>query len=325
VDNWGVVERGERDQLGEGPLWSVRDNALYWVDILGKRLHRLSLSDGAIESWTMPEMLGWIIERAGGSGFIAGLRSGFAELDLDPFSIRLIGSPEPERPGNRLNDAKADSAGRIYAGSMPIGADQPSGALYRLDPDRRITRLDDGYIVSNGPAFSRNGRAMYHTDSVRRHIYSFPVRDDGSLGSRTTFLQFEADWGSPDGMTVDAEDCLWVAHWGGARISRFTPDGKLERSISLPASQISSCTFAGPNLDRMFVTSAAIEREHEPLAGALFEVDPGVKGLAPNRFGQSSNPATTVRRPHRNVSATSCSGSTSTSDSEPPINCAKRS
>jgi sugar lactone lactonase YvrE len=283
---WRVIERPERDLLGEGPLWSARDNALYWVDILGKALHRLRLHDDAIQSWPLPEMIGWVIERRDNSGFIAGLRSGFAQLDLDPLSVRPFGNPEPGEPGNRLNDAKADAAGRIYAGTMPLGADQPSGALYRLDPDGAITRLDEGYIVANGPAFSRDGRVMYHTDSARGHIYKFPLHEDGSLGARTTFLEFEADWGRPDGMTVDAEDCLWVAHWGGARISRFTPAGKLERAIPLPASQISSCTFAGPNLDRLFVTSAAIECEHEPLAGALFEVTTGVRGLAPNRFGQ---------------------------------------
>lgn len=286
MTRWRVVERNSRDQLGEGPLWSARDNALYWVDILGMKLHRLDLNRADITSWAVPEMLGWVIERNGAPGFVAGLRSGFVALELDPLRVRPIANPELGRPGNRLNDAKADAAGRIYAGSMALGADQPTGALYRLDPDGSITRLDDGYIVPNGPAFSLDERTMYHADSARGCIYRFPVHEDGSLGERAVFLQFETNWGRPDGMTVDAEDHLWIAHWGGSRVSRFAPNGKLERAIALPTRQISSCTFAGRHLDRLFVTSAAVGCEHEPCAGELFEVDPGVTGVLPNRCAQ---------------------------------------
>lgn len=279
-----IIEGSGRSLLGEGPLWSARDNAVYWVDILGRRLHRLSLADDGIDRWDMPEPIGWVIERRSEPGFIAGFASGFAELTLDPLTIRSIGNPEPELPGNRMNDAKADPAGRIWAGTMAADCKGMEGSLYRLDPDRRWTRVDGPYGIANGPAISSDGGTIYHTDTGLGLIYRFDVHDDGTLGPRQIHLRFEPDWGTPDGMTLDADGGLWVAHWGGSRVSRFAPDGKLERSIALPASQITSCTFAGPNLDRMFVTSAA-DGVDEPHAGKLFEIEPGCRGLPTQLFG----------------------------------------
>lgn len=280
-----IVERGGgRDRLGEGLLWSAREGAVYWTDILAPALNRLSLADGRVTRWPMPEMIGWVIEREHAPGFVAGFRSGFAELSLDPVRIVPIANPEPDLPGNRMNDAKADRWGRIWAGTMPLGADRPSGSLYRLDSDRTVRRADTGYTVANGPAISPGGEWLYHTDTVPALVHRFAL-DEAGVRDREPFIRFEPDWGKPDGMTVDAEGGLWIAHWGGGRISRFTPDGALDRSVALPASQITNVCFAGEGLDRMFVTSAATGVEHEPQAGALFEVDAGVRGLPPGRFG----------------------------------------
>jgi sugar lactone lactonase YvrE len=154
-----------------------------------------------------------------------------------------------------------------------------AGSLYRLDPDLTWQKLDSGYDVTNGPTFSLDGMTMYHTDSAARTIYAFDFGADGSIGERRVWLRFEPDWGYPDGMTTDAEGCIWVAHWDGARVSRFSPSGQLLRSIELPARNITSCTFAGPLLDRMFVTSSTINQESDPNAGALFEVCTGVVGI----------------------------------------------
>lgn len=279
-----VIESSGRSILGEGPLWSARDNAVYWVDILGQRLRRYSLADASIASWDMPEPIGWVIERRDKPGFIAGFAGGFAQLTLDPIAIRPIGDPEPDLPGNRMNDAKADPNGRIWAGTMAADCKGESGSLYRLDPDFHWARVDGPYGIANGPAISADGRTLFHTDTARGEIYRFAVDEDGSLGDRRQFLRFEPDWGAPDGMTLDAGGGLWVAHWGGGRVSRFTPEGKLDRAIALPASQITSCTFAGPNLDRMFVTSAA-DGVDEPDAGKLFEINPGCRGLPTCTFG----------------------------------------
>lgn len=282
-NDYRIIPREARDTLGEGLLWSARDNAVYWTDILAPALNRLSLADGAVTRWDMPEMIGWVIERQDAPGFIAGFRSGFAELTLEPLSIAPIADPEPDLPDNRLNDAKADRWGRIWAGSMPITADRPTGSLYRLDPDRTVTRIDSGYSVANGPAISPDQRWLYHTDTPAGRIYRFALDAEG-VRDRETFIEFERDWGKPDGMTVDTEGHLWVAHWGGARVSRFSPDGRFDRAIALPATQITNICFAGDDLDRMFVTSAADGLPDEEHAGALFEVDAGVRGLPPGQF-----------------------------------------
>lgn len=266
--------------LGEGPVWDPREGALFFVDIKQARLHRLSLTTDTQTSWDMPEPICWILPRASKPGFIAGFKSGFAELLLEPMKITKIGSPEPEREGNRLNDAKVDPWGRIWAGSMDDAEQSASGALYRLDPDLSWRRMDDGYRVANGPAFSPAGDALYHTDSAPGIVYRFALTEDGTLSDRRELIRFEEDWGAPDGMTTDAEGGLWIAHWDGARISRFTPEGILDQSIAMPVSRPTSCVFAGPALNRMFVTSASIGCTGEPLAGGLFELDVGFRGAS---------------------------------------------
>ncbi len=278
-----VVDRDFRDEMGEGPLWCERLNALYWTDIFGCRLNRLNLSIATVDSWKMPGQIGWVIERDLG-GLIAGIGRSIVGLDRDGRDLGTIARIDPAPGGIRLNDAKADPEGRIWAGSMPLGSDEPTGALHRLDPNGDLTRVDDGYRIANGPAISSDGRVLLHTDSALRTIYRFAINDDGSLGPRAVHIEFEQEWGLPDGMTFDAEGGLWVACWGAGRIIRFTDKGKQDRSIEFPTSQITSCTFAGPRLDRMFVTSAAVGVDEE-LAGALFEIDPGVKGCASSRFG----------------------------------------
>jgi xylono-1,5-lactonase len=250
------------------------------VDILAPALHRFSLATTQIDTWHMQEKIGWVIERRDHLGFIAGLQSGFAELTLDPVRCKHIIDPEPHLPGNRMNDAKADAWGRIWAGTMDCAIEKATGSLYQLDATGRVTKCDSGYLITNGPAFGARNECMYHTDTARRTIYRFDLSSDGSLGRKQEFLTFPEEWGTPDGMTVDVCGGLWVAHWGGSRVSRFTVDGVLDRFITLPASQITSCVFAGNNLDRLFVTSAAEGKAHEQYAGALFEVDPqGVCGL----------------------------------------------
>ncbi|HVZ27336.1 MAG TPA: SMP-30/gluconolactonase/LRE family protein [Rhizomicrobium sp.] len=287
MSRYRIVERGgQRDHLGEGLLWSSREGALYWTDITGPALNRLSLADHRVTRWPMPEPIGWVVERRDRPGFIAGFKSGISELQLEPVRVRLLAAPEPELPDNRLNDAKADSKGRIWAGTMPVTEDRPAGNFYRFDPDGALMRVDSGYMVANGPALSADERWIYHTDSIKRLVYRFALDGEGNLGSRETFITFAPDWGYPDGMTVDAQGYLWIAHFGGGRISRFTPEGKLERAIALPASQITNVCFAGPGLDRMFVTSAARAKPDEAHAGCLFEIlEPGVVGLSPGQFG----------------------------------------
>jgi sugar lactone lactonase YvrE len=274
-----------RAVLGEGPLWVARENAVYWVDIKGRALHRLSLHDDAHTTWPMPEPLGWVVERRGRPGFIAGFKTGFARLYLDPLRIEPIASPERHLPDSRMNDAAVDRFGRIWAGTMDDSERAATGCLYRLDAEGNVTKHDAGYVVSNGPTFSPAHDVLYHADSTRRVIYRFRLSPDGSLGTREEFVVFQEEWGFPDGMASDEQGGIWVAHWCGARLSRFLPDGRLDRVIRMPVSQVTSCCFAGPELDRMFVTSAAIGRDDGPLAGCLFEVAPGVRGAPTHAYG----------------------------------------
>lgn len=278
-----TIHRERRDRLGEGLLWSSRENAVFWVDILGRRLNRVSLADDSVDGWDMPDTIGWVIEREDKPGFVAGIGRRFVALTLDPVLMDTIAAPEDEREGNRFNDAKADAQGRIWAGSMPFGCDKPTGSLYRLDPGGGATRIEDGYTIPNGPAIPPEGDFLLQTDTAKKTIYRYTIRDDGMLGDRMPFIAFEKGWGHPDGMTYDAEGFLWVACWGGSAVVRFTPDGRLNRRIALPASQITNCAFAGENLERMFVTSAS-DGVDEAEGGCLFEVDPGCLGLPPFRY-----------------------------------------
>jgi sugar lactone lactonase YvrE len=282
--DYRIIPRDERDLLGEGPVWAPSRNALFWVDIMAPALRQLDLATGDVTSWAMPERIGWAIERETGDGLIVGLKTGFAELQLDPFEIQPVGDPEPHRPDNRLNDAKVDAWGRIWAGSKDDNDKDRSGALYRLDPDLSWSQHDDGYGVTNGPAFSPDGHILYHTDSGARTVFRFDLAADGGLSGKCEFISFPEEWGSPDGMTTDREGGLWIAHWGGGRISRFRPDGSHDRSIALPATNITSITFAGDALDRMFVTSSSLDKEQEAHAGALFEVFSGAIGVPTRKF-----------------------------------------
>jgi len=275
--------------LGEGPVWDDVDQALYWVDIKAPAVHRFTPSTGERRSWPMPETIGALARRRAG-GFVATLKSGFALLDLDSGTIERIGHPEPDRPGNRFNDGKCDAAGRFWAGTMDDGEHAATGWLYRLDPDRSWHRLDGPYVCTNGPAFSPDGRTLYHTDTVGREVHAFDLASDGSLTRKRRFVGFAETEGYPDGMTTDAEGHLWICHWGGWRVTRFTPAGQVERVVRLPVAQVTSCCFGGPDRSTLFITSAAVglsptDLRKQPLAGAVFAYEAGIRGLPSAMFG----------------------------------------
>lgn len=280
---WRKIERETRDQLGEGTLWSARDNALYWVDILDPAVNRLTLADEVVKRWAMPERIGWLVEREQG-GFIAGFQSGFSRLSLEPLAVEHIGDPEPDLPGNRMNDGKADADGTIWCGTMDCDIKVVSGSLYRLTSDGKWTVMDADYGVTNGPAFSPCGSWLYHTDTMKGVIYRFRRTPEGGITDREEFIRFSEGDGLPDGMTTDSDGGLWVAHWGGARVSRFNPDGALDRAVELPAQRITNVAFGGEKLDRMFVTSAADGLPPSEYDGALFEVESGAQGVAPGIY-----------------------------------------
>lgn len=268
--------------LGEGPVWVAREQALYWVDIKGRKVFRLE-EGGAVREWATPFRLGSLAPRVAG-GFIAGTDEGIAHIDLDAGRFDLVLAPEQQLPHNRFNDGKVDRNGRFWAGTMDDLETDATGTLYRIDPDGRSTVIDTDYRITNGPAFSPDGRTMYHSDTARQVTYAFDLAEDGRASNRRTFLQFGPGDGHPDGMTVDSEDCLWIAFWGGSCLRRFSPAGERLQTVRMPVSQPSSCAFGGPELDRLYVTSARVsldqsELRMQPYAGGLFMFTPGVRGL----------------------------------------------
>lgn len=274
--------------LGEGPVWVEREGALYWVDIKGYRVFRYTADGGALKTWNTPYRVCSLAPRAAG-GFVAGTEDGFSRVDLAEDRFIPVANPEPDRMTNRFNDGKLDRTGRFWAGTMDNDEKAASGALYRLDSDFKWQRVDDGYKVTNGPAFSPDGRLMYHNDSARQITYVFDLDEAGQATNRRTFLQFGDGDGYPDGMTVDAEGCLWIAFWDGWCVRRFSPEGERLAELKLPVQRPTSCAFGGPNLDQLFVTSASIgldkdEKAAQPQAGGLFLLEPGVRGLADTPF-----------------------------------------
>lgn len=270
-------------QLGEGPVWDARDGSVWFVDIEAPAIHRYGLADEARDSFTPPWRVTAIWPRAAG-GFVAHGEAGFAVADPAAGRYELFHATEPDRPRNRSNDGKIDPAGRFWSGTMDDAKIDAVGALYRLDPDRRVTRIDDGYRITNGPAFSPDGRIMYHSDTLQRTVYAFDIAADGSASGKRDFLRFDAATpGNPDGMNVDSEGCLWIAFWGGWCVRRYAPTGALLGERRVPAMQVTSLVFAGDALDRLFVTSAADgldEADEHALAGGLFEIiDPGATGI----------------------------------------------
>ncbi|MFP1133078.1 SMP-30/gluconolactonase/LRE family protein [Asticcacaulis sp. W401b] len=257
-------------KVGEGPIWSARDGCLYWVDILGNALHAYYLQSGSTRTWSFRQHVCWIIEREKG-GFILGLADGIYTLRLEPFAMTHLATLFPAESQNRLNDAKADNLGRIWAGSTHMPQTEKSGAFYRLNTDLTTVEVDGPYQIANGPTFSADHRKVYHTDSAESDVFVFDLID-GELANKRRFVHFQWDWGAPDGMTTDAQGGIWIAHWGGGRISRFTESGELDFDIPIPARQVTSLCFAGNDLDRLFVTTAALDQPSDRLAGTLFEV-----------------------------------------------------
>jgi sugar lactone lactonase YvrE len=267
--------------LGEGPVWVPHENALYWVDINGQKIFRNR--DGRTDTWETPLKVGSVWPRAKG-GFVAGTEQGLA-FTTEFVRFDLFANPDEALPDNRFNDGKTDRQGRFWAGTMDNRERAARGTLYRLDPDRTLATIDSGYRVTNGPAFSPDGRIMYHSDSALQLTYAFDIDDQGAAANRRIFIQFGKGDGYPDGMTVDAEGCLWIAFWDGWCVRRFSPSGERLAELAVPVQRPTSCAFGGAGLKTLFITSARRDLEgtelaRQPLAGGLFAADVGVQGIA---------------------------------------------
>lgn len=273
--------------LGEGPVWVARETALYWVDIKGLKIFRLN-EDGRVDEWATPLRVGSLAPRKSG-GFIGGTEDGIAIIDPATNRFELVAKPEEHLPDNRFNDGKVDRRGRFWAGSMDDTEKDSTGTLYCVEQDLSWAAVDGEYKVTNGPTFSPSGDIMYHNDSARQVVYAFDMDSSGRPGERRVFMQFGPGDGYPDGMTVDAEGCLWIAFWDGWAVRRYSPKGEWLQTVRMPVSRPTSCAFGGRDLDRLYITSASIGLDEsalqmQPNAGGLFMIVPGVRGLADAPF-----------------------------------------
>jgi sugar lactone lactonase YvrE len=274
--------------LGEGPVWCPREQALYWVDSLAPALHRFEPATGATARWEMPATIGSAVLRAQGGALVA-LATGFAFVDLKSGALTALGDPEAGSPETRFNDGKCDRQGRFWAGTMDLDQRAPEGALYRLDADGEWHRQEMGITVSNGIGWSPDDRTMYHVDSPTRRIFAHDFdAGEGALSNRRVFAELPERAGYPDGLCVDAEGFVWCAIYLGGRVERYDPEGRLERTVELPVKRVTSCAFGGAELDVLYITTASARgADRAPdgaPAGHLFALESGVRGLPEPRF-----------------------------------------
>ena len=275
----------ENQKLAEGPLW--HDGYLYWVDIKACKLHQLKLDTREHRARHFPQQLTSIAPTSSGE-FVVTTRDGVAGLADFDASLNLLVNIEGSISTNRFNDAKVDCYGNLWAGSMDDGETKASGSLYRIDNNLTVSTEDTGYFITNGPTFSRNGEFLYHTDSALKKIYRFALSETG-ITDKQLFIELGPEHGHPDGMTVDNQGNLWICEYGGWGISTFDSTGKYLTKIEVPAANVTSCSFGGKNLDTLFITTAAKELSEEelaqqPLAGSIFQTEPGVTGVASYLF-----------------------------------------
>lgn len=284
-----AVAARSRDVLGEVPLWDTATGCLWWTDIEGRVLQRLDTADGSVTRWPLPERLGSFALRQAG-GLVCAFASGFAFLDPDDGAITWIARPEAGTPRNRFNDGKTDRAGRFWAGSMDDRLSERTGALYRLDPDLSVHRMEEGIGISNALCWSPDDTRFYFADTMQQTIWSYAYdAATGALADRRVFATTHDQPGQPDGSTVDAEGCVWNAQWDGWRLVRYDPDGRIVKVIPLPVQKPTSVMFGGPDLATLYVTTAIWDLTGEalaaqPLAGSLLALDVGVRGLPETRF-----------------------------------------
>ncbi|WP_375461244.1 SMP-30/gluconolactonase/LRE family protein [uncultured Enterovirga sp.] len=275
--------------LGEGPIWDPRSATLYWVDIDGGALWSWQ-PDGEAEAQRrlVGERVGFVLLTPDPDQLVLGLKTGLARLRVSGGAPEMILSPEPDLPGNRLNDAGVGPDGSVYLGTMNDTERMPTGSFYYWS-ERGLSRFGGHAIVTNGPTVDPVRGVLYAANTSEGHVYRHAIGPDGRPGPAEDFVTFRPGDGHPDGITVDAESHVWICHFGGSRITRFSPEGEPVLIVPVPTAQVTKLAFGGPDLATAYVTTAARDRDREtdPMAGDLFVFEPGIRGIAaePVRVG----------------------------------------
>jgi sugar lactone lactonase YvrE len=277
-------------QHGEGPVWDAEVGRLLWVDLMAGRVLAWSPEDGDASERVVGRDVGAVAPRAGG-GLVAAVREGFATLG-DDGDEKVLAAPLADTPDVRMNDGGVDPQGRFWAGSMAYDMRRGAGTLYRLETDGTVEPMLSGVSISNGIDWDPSGRWCYYVDTPERRIDRFAFDGErGELGRRGTLVDLGNAPGAPDGLTVDADGCVWVAMWEGGQVRRHAPDGRLLAVVDLPVERPTSCAFGGPALDRLYITTSrhelsAQQLAEQPHAGKVFCLEPGVAGRPATPFGE---------------------------------------
>ena len=274
-----------KSTLGEGSLWNYRTGELMWVDIKGGILNFYNPNTGLNKEMFTGQMIGTVVPTESGKVLVA-LKDGIYLFDPETGSKKLMVDPEADKPDNRFNDGKCDPSGRFWAGTMSLNDQPQAGALYRLDPDGTIHKMIDRVGTSNGIVWSSDKTKMYYIDTPTAKVMSYDYDDaTGEISNPKVAVQIPDGIGYPDGMTIDENDHLWVALWGGSAVGNFDPEtGKLIRKIEVPAKNVTSCAFGDNDLGTLYITTAREntsdkDLERFPHAGGVFKIRPGVKGV----------------------------------------------
>ncbi|MBU6225225.1 MAG: SMP-30/gluconolactonase/LRE family protein [Burkholderiales bacterium] len=293
TNNYTLISEA-RCETGESPVWLAQESALYWVDIPLGKIYRWHAFSNQLSQWQMPEMAG-CIARCSSGGWLVAMETGIYQVQLEIHGVctptKLAHTAHPTQP-MRFNDGRCDRQGRFLSSTMfnDTKAGKNVGALYRFEIGHQLTRLLGDLIVPNGLAFSPDGRTMYLADThaSRQTIWMFDYDvDTGTPHNQRVFVDMHQHHGRPDGAAIDADGCYWVCATDAGLVSRFTPQGKLDRSLAVPTAKPAMCAFGGDKLDTLFVTSmrrAGISEKEDPYAGRVFALQPGVKGLAEPMF-----------------------------------------
>lgn len=273
--------------LGEGPMWSPDERTLWFVDIKGSRIHAYDERTGGTRSFATPDFAAFLFRDAG-DGMICGLRRGLYRFAPSTGRFEPLLMVDAGHPTNRLNDGFVDAAGRLWFGTMDNEERAPTGSLYRF-AQGGLERMDAGYVITNGPAMSPDGRHLYHVDTQQRCVYAFDVDRQGGIANRRVLARVSEPGVFPDGLAADAAGNVWIAMFGGWGVRCYSPQGELLRTVDLPVAQCTKVAFGGADLRSLYVTSASVGLSsaalaRQPLAGGLFRTRVEVPGLAAHRF-----------------------------------------
>jgi|SRR5450432_165801 len=286
------VVPGHRCLLGEGPVWDARRKTICWIDILLGEIHEFSPADGLHKKISVDQMIGSIAVCQDGN-LIGALKNGFGIIDRKSGTVHMIANPEKHLPGNRFNDGKCDPAGRFWAGTMSHTDEPEKGSLYTLEKDLTIIKKIDKASISNGMAWSADHKTFFYIDTPTFTVVAFDFdKNSGDISNKRIVIRVSHKEGSPDGMTIDSQGMLWIAHWDGWQITRWDPEkGEKIHAIPLPVARVTSCCFGGHDFQDLYITSAktGLSKEQmktQPLAGSLFVIkNIGYSGLPFFEFG----------------------------------------